>query len=235
MRKRIADFFQPQVAAFGDGQRARKHVGRVFEDAVHFVMTLDVKSRALELHAIGVLDRLAGLDAQHHVLGVGVVFAEIVAVVGRDHRQAEVFFQAKQVGVDAMLLLQALVLNLEKEVVRTENVAVGGRRVPRRVVLLFHQALGHFAFEAARKSDQPFRVLGEKLLADARLVVEAVQRGLRGDLRQVAVAFFVFGEDQQMVVGVAVGRCAFDVVIVLLADVKLAADDGLDPAPCAPR
>ena len=67
-------------------------------------------------------------------------------------------------------------------------------------------------------------MLGEKFLADARLVVEAVQRGLRGDLHQVAVAFFVLSQHQQVVVGVALGRGA---MVVLLADVELAADDRL--------
>ena len=97
-----------------------------------------------------------------------------------------------------------------------------------RVVVLFHQALGDFAFQAARESDQSLGVFGQKLLAHSRLVVETAQRGFRRDLGQVAVAFFVFRQHQQVVVGVAVGRRALDVVVVLLADVKLAADDRLD-------
>ena len=71
--------------------------GAIFEDAVHFVVALDEKSGALELHAIGVLDGLAGLYAQHHILGVGVVFAEVMAVIGGDQREPQFFFQAKQV------------------------------------------------------------------------------------------------------------------------------------------
>ena len=110
---------------------------------------------------------------------------------------------------------------------------IGRGRVARRVVLLFHQALGDFALQAAGQADQSLGVLGQKLLADARLVIEAVQRSLRGDLDQVAVAFFVFGQHQQVVVGVALGRRALDVVVVLLADVKLAADDRLDARPLA--
>ncbi len=67
-------------------------------------------------------------------------------------------------------------------------------------------------------------MLGEKFLADARLVIKAVQRGFGRDLDQVAVAFFVFGEHEQVVVGVAFGRGA---VVVFFADVEFAADDGL--------
>ena len=68
----------------------------------------------------------------------------------------------------------------------------------------------------------------QEFLADARLVVETAKGRFRRDLGKVAVAFFVFRQHQQMIVGVAFGGCAFDVVIVLLADVKLAADDRLD-------
>ncbi len=71
-------------------------------------------------------------------------------------------------------------------------------------------------------------MLGEKFFAHARLVVEAVQRSFGGDLYQIAIAFFVFCQHQQMVVGIAFGRSALDVVIVFFADVEFAADDRLD-------
>src|SRR5271165_1607674 len=73
MRKRIADFFQANAAALGDIQSARQHVGRVLEDPAHLIMTLDKKTGALKLHSIDVLNRLAGLNAEHDILGVSVV------------------------------------------------------------------------------------------------------------------------------------------------------------------
>src|ERR1700738_2121439 len=72
-------------------------------------------------------------------------------------------------------------------------------------------------------------MLSQKFLAHPRLVVEAMQRGFRRDLHQVAVALFIFGEHQQVVISVAVGWSAGDDVIVFLADVELAAPDRLDP------
>ena len=56
-----------------------------------------------------------------------------------------------------------------------------------------------------------------------------MQRSFGRDLHQVAIAFFIFRQHQKMVIGVAFGRRAFDVVVVFLADVELAADDRLDP------
>ena len=55
-----------------------------------------------------------------------------------------------------------------------------------------------------------------------------MQRGFRRDLHQIAVALFVLRQHQQMVIRIALGRRALDVVIVFLADVKLAAHDRLD-------
>ena len=113
------------------------------------------------------------------------------------------------------------------------------RRVPgcgaSGIVVPFHQTFGDFAFQASGKADQAAGMLRQKFFAHAGLVIEAVQRGFRGDLHQVAVAFFVFGEHQKMVVGVAFGRRALDVVIVLLADVEFTAHDRLDARVFAPR
>src|SRR4030081_1296095 len=124
-----------------------------------------------------------------------------------------------------MLPLQPLVLNLKKEIVFAEEVAIESRCRSRRVVVPFHQALGNFALQTSGEPDQSLRMLSQKFLAHPRLVVEAVQRGFRRDLHQVAVAFFIFGEHQQMVISVAVGWSARDDVIVFLADIQFASDD----------
>ena len=68
-------------------------------------------------------------------------------------------------------------------------------------------------------------MLGQVAFADAGLAVEAVERGLRGDADEVAVAFFILGEDKEVVVLVAFAGGA---VVFLLGDVELAAEDGLD-------
>ena len=72
---------------------------------------------------------------------------------------------------------------------------------------------------------RPSECLAREILADAGLAVEAMQRGLAGEADEVAVAGFVFGEDEEMVVLVVFRGGA---VVVVLADVELAAEDGLD-------
>ncbi len=60
--------------------------------------------------------------------------------------------------------------------------------------------LRDFAGEAAGEADEAFGVLGEEGFRDARLFVEAVQGGLAGEADEIAVAGFVFGEDEEVVV-----------------------------------
>ena len=66
---------------------------------------------------------------------------------------------------------------------------------------------------------------GEEVFGDAGLAIEAVESSLRGEADQVAVAFFIFCEDEKVVVLVAVTLGA---MIFRLADVEFAAEDGLD-------
>src|ERR1035438_3669345 len=80
-RKRITDLLQAHIAPLGDPHSSRQHFGRILEDAVHLLMILDKKIRALKLQAIGVLNGLASLNAQHDVLRMSIVFTEIMAIV----------------------------------------------------------------------------------------------------------------------------------------------------------
>src|ERR1700722_333047 len=123
MREGAGNFLQSKVAALGNIERARKHLGSVLEDAQHLVAVLDKELRALELHPVGFLDRLPGLNAEHYILGVRVVFAKIVAVIGRDHGQPEIFLELKEPGMDALLHRQTLILNLKEEILFAEKVA----------------------------------------------------------------------------------------------------------------
>jgi hypothetical protein len=65
-------------------------------------------------------------------------------------------------------------------------------------------------------------MLRQVLLADARLPIEPVQRGLRGYPDQVPVPLFVLRQHQQVVVVVVLRLGA---VILVLADIELAAQN----------
>src|ERR1700739_717123 len=122
---------------------------------------------------------------------------------------------------------EALVLNFEKKVSLAENIGIASGGGASGSVVPFHQAFGDFAFQASGEPDQATGVFRQKLFAHARFVVKAVERCLRSDFYKVAVAFLVFGQNQQVVVGISVGRGAVDVVIVFLTNVKFATNNGL--------
>ncbi len=148
-----------------------------------------------------------------------------MAVVRGHQRDTELLLQAKQPNLDALLLLQPLVLYFQKEIFFAKDIAIETRRLGCGLGLAFHQRFGDLTLQAAGKRNQAASVLGQKFLADARLVIKTVQRSFRGDLHQIAVALFIFCEHQQMVVVIAFGRGA---MVVFLADVEFATQDGLD-------
>src|ERR1700693_6255233 len=132
-------------------------------------------------------------------------------------------------GTDAMLHLQALILNFKIEIFLAEEVAIRCSGLASRLVLVFHQVLCNFTLQTTGKADQALGVRGKKFLADSRFVVKAAKRSFGGNLYQVAVAHFVFSQNQEMVISITVGRSAFDNVIFLLAYIELATHDRLHP------
>ena len=69
---------------------------------------------------------------------MGIVLAEIVAVVGGDQREAEVFFKLEEPGMDLVLHCQALILNLEIKIVLAKNIAIVSGGGESGIVLAFH-------------------------------------------------------------------------------------------------
>ena len=137
--------------------------------------------------------------------------------------------------MDLLFLLEALVLNFEVEVAAAEDVLVlGGHGFCGGVILFTAQVLvlsfaeqcfAQLAAEAAGEADEALGMFGEVGLADAGLAVEAVEGGLGGDADEVAVALFIGGKDEEVIVIVAFARGA---VVFFLGDVEFAAEDGLD-------
>src|SRR3989442_15941048 len=100
----------------------------------------------------------------------------------RDERHDEVLLTPEEMAMDAVLHLQALVLNFQKKIPFAKNIGIRSRGGTRSFVLLFHQRFRHFALQAARKRNQPLGMLREKFLTDPGFVVEAVERSLRSNL-----------------------------------------------------
>ena len=134
--------------------------------------------------------------------------------------------QAQQLLVQPVLLGDLVVLELEEEAVRAQDVGVRPGDAPRRLPVVGLERPGDLAVEARRQADEPRAVLGEVVAVDARLVVVAVDVGVGDDAAQVLVARPVLRQQDQ-VEGLGV-LAALPVGHRPAGDVGLDADDGLD-------
>ena len=216
-----------QVAAPGDRHRVGEGLRGVLEVIRHLGGRLEVQLVGPEFEPLRVVDGLAGLDAQQHVVGAHVLAGQVVAVVAGHQRDGEPTAHVDQGRVHAHLIVDAVVLNLEEEPVLAEHREV----VPGGLLGLIHPArhdpARDFTVQAGRHGDQALRTLFQKFPVDPRLVVEAFQLGGGGQPAEIAVALLVLGQQDDMA-EFPVVRGAF-VETAAGGDVHLAADDRLDP------
>ena len=107
-------------------------------------------------------------------------------------------------SLSAPLLGDAVVLELEEEVVLAEDVAVLAGEPARALPVVDLERPRDLAAEARGEPDEALAVLGEVLAVDARLVVVAVDVGVGDEPAQVLVAGHVLREEDQ-VEGLGVG------------------------------
>ncbi len=209
------------VQALGDLERRAQRVGLVGEVRGHLRRGLEVELVGVELPAARVLERVAGLDAEQRLVGLRVRVVQVVDVAGGDERKPRLLGELRELRVDARLLLEAGVLDLDVDVVAPEDlrqpVEVGGGVL--RTALLERPA--DPAGEAAGERHDPVRVRLEVPPVDPRLVVVALEVGGRGELDQVPVALVRLGQQGQVRVALLLARG-------VVADVDLAADQRLD-------
>ena len=136
--------------------RVDEGLGNVLERGGHFVGGLEEELPRIVAEPLRIAERLPGADAQQNIVRVRVALAQVMHVVGADERQVQVPRNRRQAAVDQPLLLDAVPLHLEKEVVRSEDVPVGAGGFDRLLFLLARQAFGHFAFQALLKPISPF-------------------------------------------------------------------------------
>jgi hypothetical protein len=83
---------QLQLAALGNLHRPLQDLGRVREEPLHLLGALHKKLIAVEAEALLVVNLRAGLHAEHHVVRVRVLAAQVVRVVGRHQRNLQLLF-----------------------------------------------------------------------------------------------------------------------------------------------
>ncbi len=217
-----------QVAGLGDGERRVAGLGPLGEHRAHLLGGLQVELVGIELEARRVALDLLLLDAQQHVVGPRMVPLGVVDVVGGRQGHAGLGRQLGEHRVQALLLGDAVVLELEVEVARPEQVAVVADHLPGTVAVPRQEQARGLGGEAAGERGEPLGVLGQELLVGAGPVVEPLDAGVGDDLQEVPVAGLVPRDEREVPVRL--------VVVPALAveprgrrDVGLDPDDRLDP------
>ena len=88
-------------------------------------------------------------------MGLVLLAADVVQVVGDDERQVQLGGETQELLVEPALLGEAVVLELEEEAVPPEDVAVLAGDRPREVPVLDLEGPRDLAVEAGRQADQP--------------------------------------------------------------------------------
>ena len=229
------------VAALRDLEGRVAGARKLAPQGTHLVRRADVVAVAVELESVGVVDARARVDAQERVLDLAVVALDVVRVVGGHEGRVHELGDLEDLLVGASLDVDAVVHDLDVEVLHAENVAKLRGLSHGLVPLPQAQTRLHGTRGAAREHDEALVELAEQLLVGARPLAElAVRRGVGPQAEEVVHARRVVGDQGQVVVGAAgahvVGtlpRLAPQDLLAIEArgprrHVRLQADDRLD-------
>ncbi len=216
----------PDVGHLGDPTAVEECLALVGEESSHLGGRLHPEVVGLEAHPAGRVEVAAGPDAEEDVVGVALPLVDVVEVVRDDERQPGLARHAEELLIEAPLLRQAVVLELEVEAVAAEDLAVLPGEPAGRFPVVDLKGAGDLAVEAGGQPDQPLAVLGEMLAVDPRLVVVAVDMGVGDEAAEVPVTDHVLGQEDE-VERLGVGL-ALPVLHPPPGDIRLDADDRLD-------
>ena len=120
-QQRLAEL-DVELGPLGDPQRVVARLRHLAEQVAHLVGGLEVVLVALELEALRIAISAPGLHAQQRVVRLVVLAVGVVRVVGGEQRGADPLGDLDQLRVRVALRRQAVVLQLDEQVVLAEDV-----------------------------------------------------------------------------------------------------------------
>ena len=135
---------------------------------------------------------------------------------------------AEDAPVHLRLVRDAVVLELQVEMVRAEDLGHGQGVGFGVLILAVPEALGDLAGKAGGEGDEALGVLPKQVQVDAGLHIKALRPGHGDKVGEVAVALLILAEEYEMA---ALGVELVDLIEAgpaLRGHVDLAADDGLN-------
>ena len=193
----------------------------------HFLRRLDIKLVGVKPESIGIVDRLAGLQAEHHVVWPGVLFLQIMTVVGPDQRDPQLLVNLNQTTIGDALVLQTIRLDLQVVVILAKDLPVLTGRLDRALHILLADQVGDLATQTAGECDETLMMLLKQFFVHPRLVIEPFQIGLAHQLDQVLVSSTARGQEDEMII-VIMREVPLSGQPASWRQVRFAAEDGLD-------
>ena len=215
-----------QLAPVGNALGVFHRLGIGGEQPLHLLGGAEIEVPRLVAHPVFIVHRFPCLDAQQHVVAVGILFPQIMGVIGTYQRNARLLMHPQQRPVDDGLVGNAVILQfqvvvvLAEQIVHLQGVGLGP------LVIVVQDPLGHLAGQASRQGDQTFMVFPQQIHIDAGLVVKALHIGLGHHVAQIPIARLILAQQHQ-VPGFAVEFMCL-VKPAAAGHVDLTADNGMD-------
>jgi hypothetical protein len=181
-----------------------------------------------KLHPIGIIYGLARLDAEKHVMGLGVFPVEVVTIVGRHKGYGEFMGEFFEDAVHSFLLRQVVRLELKVETLFVKDRG----QFNRLLFCLFRAAMvdeiGNDPLQAGRQGDEATVKFPQKFHIHTGMVVKSLQMAKGDEAAQVFIAFIIHHqEDQVMGVGAPIRRRG-SILTMVRGHVNLATQDGFN-------
>ena len=137
-----------QIAFFGNPDGIFKGFLTIGEQLPEFLLTFQIELLCLKFHPVGLVHRLSGLNAQQHILHFGILFPEIVGIIG-DHQWKSGFSgQPLNSLIDRALLFNSMILQFQIKIALSKNFSQFQRIVLCSIIIFLHQVLGNSTGQA---------------------------------------------------------------------------------------
>ena len=166
--------FKLHIAALGNAEGIFKGIVELGKQLPQLVLGFDVKFIAFKAHPVGVVHSLAHLNAHQHVLGGGILPAQIMGVVRHHQGQLQLPGQPHQQRVYLGLLGNSVVLKLQIEMLQSENPAVLQGNFLRALIVVDFQPSGNGPGQTGGQGNQPLGMLPQQLQVDTGPVIKSL-------------------------------------------------------------
>ena len=167
-------------------------IGGVWENFPHLFLRLQIKLAPLIPHPVLIRHLLACLDAEQDIMGLDVFFINIMAVVGRRKRDAQLLAHAQQPLVYRLLRRYSVVLKLQEKIALSENFLIAEGRFAGLLIHPSGEITLHLASQAGAQGDDSLTVLPEHFKIHPRLIIKAFDKPFGYNLHQVLVSHIIF-------------------------------------------